>query len=1018
MYQSKYFKYKKKYIMLKKQLAGAIQQFGEDSNDVKKIKAQINLINIILYSQFSYLKRNDYIDYCKRNIWHYINYIPGKYFSNKINYYPGKLLTNENKLTILYKNKNKIIVGWGLPKEQRIHNYKLKTTTICTGRIYNSYPEKYYEIDLSNSKKTPNYYLLETEPRGNWGSCQDKYISKIELYYDGDKKHEIEINYESSDIEDEENPTIKDRYSGVEESKGIEEGEEESKGIEGEGKINKLINKIDRLIEAKEVIFNENLKTKLSSDDKKIFLEDNKPKYINLKSYETNDDILEINRYIRLLGLTDENKEEFLNLFYKILFTFCLEKKIEFNELHKEFNKEINDNKNNFEYTLSKINNRMTLLDFINNYDNIIDITQFVEHISVPKFMKYKDLGEDEPKDHLFRQVGEDTIFLPEERKEEELKKAKEKALEEAEKDNFYRKFCYFYDHMSNSIIVSIAGTDNMDDWLKKNLNAYLSILYTGDGREDEYEVEDKDILEPTENDGENFSDIKNFEGYAKFPLLITHQGFTQFAKKIFKEICIKNAPDDCIAIEDTTTMHLNFKDNFCKFTSNKLRDKFNKNYPEVGKKPLFEFYNKLKEKLSEDKKESLQITFTGHSLGSATALCLYLLCYFDKEYKALRDKMKFVGLSSPRLNHIYTIRNFKKYVNEDKIIHIYHTGDIVTKMPHFSSDTSRVESWIPRPSTVLINTLTTTGALAGATAAGITTIGSGATLTPFAPAIAGASAFIATEAGHRIVKMTGLEDTSEETRIKNAKSTMFFHGGNLLKINTNPEFKEPKVNYYNKDNSILLDDQQLNKVNYNIKKAVAVKEHFLKNIIKPLSEVITTEPGKFDEGKINIESKVFWKNIIYGDLPEGELKSEDDDKDGNKYSTDLKVLINQFGGRTSLANSTNKTLVKTEIYKQKNISNTTINNTNTSKINENNKFIKMLDKLFKKHKIIETINNLIINENKKDLDILDSFISKIGLDKPENLIVFLEKLIEIYGKNAPISLVYLLIDLKTKFNN
>tara|TARA_Y100000782_G_scaffold10194_1_gene11438 strand:+ start:144 stop:3131 length:2988 start_codon:yes stop_codon:yes gene_type:complete len=984
-----YKKYKREYKGLK-QLKGGQRQFSSKTEELNKLKKQINFINVILYSQFSYLKRKDYIDYCLTNIWHYMNYIPGKYFTNILNFYPNNILTDDyiDKLKVFLHDPEKIIVGWKLPPEQRIHNYKLQIT-------YNSYSftlNQNYEIDFTNYQTTPNYYLINKSS-----------INKITLIKNNEEIHTINEfpNFSTTIIKAPEPIFYENNITH-----------------------DYLFNQLHNLIILQKDIYNKNIATNLTKNDKKDFLNDNNtPKYINKLSYETNSDILELNKYMNLLFNNNYDKRNrFLLLFYTILFFFTKEKNIKYLDLHKKFDKQ--NKAYNLQYTLSKFSSRMTLLHFISDYDNQINIQKQINHISLPEFTTYKnsdmvieyagqaaaEIIEDtitpstDIVNLLFQQTDINISFIPEEdRTTEQLQKQFNTLLTEAEKDNFFRKYSYFYDSMSNSIIVSIAGTDNASDWLT-NLNINKSLIYTGDGSEEEYT--DFDKLETTDEDTENniysFSNIKNFNGYDNFPLLITQSGFTSFAQKIFKQICIKDCPDEALPIIHTTNNNLLFRKNFCKYVSNELRNKYKKDVSH-NKKPLLEFYYKIKEKLSPDKAQNLQITFTGHSLGSATAQCLYLLCYFNKDYRQIRQHMKFIGLSSPRLNHIYTSRNFKRTVDQTKIIHVYHTQDPIPFNPHMSSALSQIDFFtIPN---IIKASSSIGGVLTGIATNIVTTAATGGLSSTIALAQLSMCVTIGNVIGQHATDYLGYTTTDETVRNQNAKSSIWYHGGNLIRINTNETFEDPKANYYSHNHSILIDAHDLQKNNFNISNLlINIKKlteyHYLKNLIKPLSNIIMDNTQNFSEGSFEISTE-YYNTLTNSTIqpiaqpitqPIAQSGVGDDSiiQDANTYAENLS--FRHFGGLTDLS-----------IEPQIQI------------INKNTKYLEKIFKMSNKFKINKSINNFIITNDEYHLKSFYDFIKETQLNKPKVLLFYLEKLTELLGDNTPPSIVYIILDLKIK---
>jgi len=410
-----------------------------------------------------------------------------------------------------------------------------------------------------------------------------------------------------------------------------------------------LLEKIDDF----ESNYNSNLEKILEETDIKEYINsyfyNNKPKKLTINSFRNDDynefvkrDDLELFKYLKMLDPQDKY-DELLELIYNIMITFIILNNIKFTDNEKK----LEVNTSFFPVFTNIISKRFTVLEFIIQYYQFVNDNHPILTYSIPQYISYKN--------ELTSRLQSNIIFQ----------------LEDNITEYFKQKYGYFYDYLSNSIIVNIAGTDSMHkDMIERNLDAKLTMLYVGDG--DANESDDNFIL--------------------------MHQGFSMFARNIFSKIGVSytNCPSDeiskCIPLLSIDNHHIEINNKaFIESQMTKLRQIYNDNLPSNRgleyTTPLLDFYNSVKASLQSSLQDQLKITFIGHSLGSATAEALLLLFYTSKYYTSIRNIFHFVGFCSPRLYHKYTYKILKKILRpiENNLLSIIHHLDLVPKVPNSS---------------------------------------------------------------------------------------------------------------------------------------------------------------------------------------------------------------------------------------------------------------------------------------------------------------------------------------------
>ena len=647
-YLNKYLKYKNKYSSLKRILKGGNVQ---EINSGTLMKYKLDILNYAFFAKFAYATYDDFLCFLRAMIYNYLITIPGKYYNSifNINLPDYK---EYNKLYLLTKNDEKIVVSWKLPDEQICHDYKIK----CCYQGYTSTNYFDFDVDLTTLNKNPKFFEIKTndvEGRlyGSWFSS----IFKIVLIYG--KDHElssIEIPPESIPPESIPPESIPPESIPPEsippESIPPESIANDETSISPPVISTNTIEAINKNISSLSENYTENIETKIDATDVETYKNTyitttNKIKIINKKSFINDEEVeesesdgtitggveesksdvdnknyitrnnLELFNYIKLLAINpdDTTYDDVLILIYKNLFKYVIDKEINFSDREKKLE---TNNLQSLYYVMSRLSRRFTPMELL-TLDNIEphagagapssehSTSLIFKNISLPTFIKYENINltsstyKDLPKNILFQKVKTGS-------------------------DNLYRKYSYFYDNLSNSIVVSIAGTDCAEDWYKRNLNSKVTFVFTPP---DNFVYNDKSYLKQgfgiftklankfseitrrrlTEDDLKKKKFINNLVAeeaeklgnYNDEDYIIVHQGFMNFASEIFREIGVKCNEDD-VMICNLDLYHYIWMDETSSRIINELGNKYNeaieKNKTISEKdKPLLKFYYDIK---------------------------------------------------------------------------------------------------------------------------------------------------------------------------------------------------------------------------------------------------------------------------------------------------------------------------------------------------------------------------------------------------------------------------------------
>ena len=517
----------------------------------------------------------------KSLIYNYAMTIPGKYYSNP---FFSKNPDENNKIKIIKRNIEEIIIGWKIPDEQRIHNYKIK---------YNISKKSYFELIWGPSEQENEIIINLIERNKNPNQCLlPPDTNKIELYYNDELTSTYIVN---SDIIEND---LKEHFEDI--------------SLEY---LNKLF--LDNNYYNN---YNDYIKRKISDENEMTF-EFTKEDFIN------NNKDLEYNYYKEICKLDDFDK-----IFYNIIYKYIFSNIENFIQLKKKLLLENQKNQENINYIISRNSRSLSIFNFI-FYNNYYSIT-------LPNYLPYEN-------EEIIININNNYGNLC-------FQKVQLDICDETKEcdEIFIKKFNYFYDYPTNSIVVSIAGTDTSNFEIFKsdiqyNINSKLSFLY--------------------------IEELNDF--------ILCHQGFVNFARNIFNKIGVNNYN---IPIYNSNEYHY---DEINDRLKEEIKSKFESNREKGYIKPLLEKYNNIREILPRELQDTLNIVFTGHSLGGATAECLYLLFMNNEFYKDLKTKMKFIGYSSPRVHHILTENIYLNFISkyESNIMHIFNEKDVVTKIPNSS---------------------------------------------------------------------------------------------------------------------------------------------------------------------------------------------------------------------------------------------------------------------------------------------------------------------------------------------
>ena len=237
--------------------------------------------------------------------------------------------------------------------------------------------------------------------------------------------------------------------------------------------------------------------------------------------------------------------------------------------------------------------------------------------------------------------------------------------------------FILYYDNILKKLVLSLKGTDSIEAALR-DVKSNLGMI----------------ILNPTVNGNiiQYISD--DCKGCDKLNInnlvpIIVHSGFLTYAENIF----FGNITKKGLFLQPTqfTTGITNFHhikdilDN-----TNNVRNTVIQNRHDINNNtniltPLLDIYNTILSKLPADYKTNYGLHITGHSLGGASAMLIYLLIISNSKYNLLffkNKKLSCIFYGSPRSILSYSLDMIQPLIDHNKTIIISDKYDIVTTLP------------------------------------------------------------------------------------------------------------------------------------------------------------------------------------------------------------------------------------------------------------------------------------------------------------------------------------------------